>query len=115
LTDDVLADIIQAKSFQHVDFGSIRASAQEWAMNTNTVNQVWDGTEPDDFEVLPGIGELYERRLYNAGICTYEALAAMSVERLAEICQAPRMRTPDYGAWIVEARALAAEKEGDES
>ena len=68
----------------------------------------WDGTPPDDFEVLPGIGEIYERRLYEAGICTYEALAATSPEQLTDICKAPPMRTPDYAAWIAMATDLAA-------
>ena len=69
-----------------------------------------DGTSPDDFDGLPEIGEVYERRLYEAGICTYEAMAAATPEQLAAICKAPPMRTPNYAAWIATAADLSAAK-----
>lgn len=88
----------------------IRSSAMQLSVQTNTIGRAWDGSPPDDFEVLEGIGEVYERRLYEAGICTYEAMAATTVERLGEICQAPDWRKPNYAAWIAKATELAAAK-----
>jgi predicted flap endonuclease-1-like 5' DNA nuclease len=90
------------------DYDAIRASALQQATESNSVGRTWDGTPPDDFEVLAGIGEIYEKRLYEAGICTYEALAATPKERLAEICAAPKGRAPDYDEWIAEAYRRAA-------
>jgi len=78
------------------------------AAETNSMGRGWSGAPPDDFEALGGIGEIYERRLYDAGICTFEALAATTPERLAEICQAPALRGADYAAWIAHAAELAA-------
>jgi predicted flap endonuclease-1-like 5' DNA nuclease len=103
---DELATILNVRAFQGVDLDTIKAAAMRQAVETNSLGRAWDGTPPDDFAGLPGIGEVYERRLYEAGICTFAALAATSAERLAEVCQAPRARTPDYAAWI----ALAAER-----
>jgi predicted flap endonuclease-1-like 5' DNA nuclease len=80
------------------------------AVQTNTLGRAWDGTPPDDFEVFEGIGEVYERRLYEAGICTYEALAASTTERLQEVCQAPDWNRPNYAAWIAKSTELAAAK-----
>jgi predicted flap endonuclease-1-like 5' DNA nuclease len=61
-----------------------------------------------DFKPLAGLGSVFEGRLYDAGICTYAALANATVEQLAQICQAPAWRTPDYASWIAEARARLA-------
>lgn len=110
LTDDALAAILEARA--GVDLEAIKSSAMKLAIETNSQGRTWSGTPPDNFEALVGIGELYERRLYSAGICTYEALAATSPERLAEICQAPAMQMPDYAAWVTTATELVAARSG---
>ena len=70
-----------------------------------------DGTAvADDFEPFKGIGPVFERRLYDAGICTYQALADATVEQLAAICKAPAWRTPDYANWITQAKELLAQQ-----
>ena len=51
---------------------------------------------------------MYEGRLYDAGICTYTALATATVEQLAAICKAPAWRMPDYAGWIAQAAARVA-------
>jgi predicted flap endonuclease-1-like 5' DNA nuclease len=112
LSNERLADILEAKSFQDVNYDAIRAGAREWAEKTDSIGRLWDGTEPDDFEILEGIGDVYESRLYEAGICTYETLASTSEERLAEICHAPSFRRPNYAAWIETARAKVAQRRG---
>ena len=90
IPQDELSEILEIQDFQDVDLESIQKQAKELAESTESMGRIWDGTEPDDFEVLEGIGEVYERRLYAAGICTFSALAELSVEKLTEICQAPR-------------------------
>jgi predicted flap endonuclease-1-like 5' DNA nuclease len=107
---DQLSAILGPESLHGVDLEAIKAAAVQLAAQSHSIGRTWDGTPPDDLEVLPGIGEVYERRLYEAGICTYEALAAISVEQLTEICKAPPMRTPDYAAWIDLATDLSAAK-----
>jgi predicted flap endonuclease-1-like 5' DNA nuclease len=104
----LLGEILEVEEFQDVDLEGIQASAMAIAVETNTVNRVWDGTPPDDFEPFEGIGVIYERRLYSAGICTYEALAAATAEYLEGICQPPPMSKPDFSAWIRRAKELAA-------
>lgn len=101
-----LAATLHIGSLPGVDLDAIKAAAMRLAVESNSLGRAWDGTPPDDFEVLPGIGEVYERRLYEAGICTFDALAATPPERLVEICKAPPMRAPDYAAWV----SLAAER-----
>jgi predicted flap endonuclease-1-like 5' DNA nuclease len=98
-----LATILAIQSYQDVDLPAIKASAMQLAVETNSLGRAWDGTPPDNFEALEGLGEIYERRLYEAGICTYDALMATSAEQLAKICNAPPMHTPDYNAWIATA------------
>ncbi len=113
LPDEALATILDAQSFQDIDLGAIKASAMQLAAESNSLGRTWDGTSRDDFDRLPGIGEVYERRLYEAGICTYAAMAAATPERLADICRAPAMRTPDYQSWIATAAELSAAGRSD--
>ena len=110
VADDRLGEILAVKDFQSVDFETIRTDARRLAEESGTVERTWDGTPPDDFEVFEGIGEVYEGRLYNAGICTYRALAGATVEQLAQVCKAPAWRLPDYAAWIAQAKVLLAQR-----
>lgn len=110
LPAEELGRILEVKPFQDVDLGAIKEAAMNMAAQTNSLGRAWDGSPPDDFYSLPEIGEVYERRLYEAGICTYEAMAAATPEQLADICKAPPMRTPDYAAWIATAAELSAAK-----
>ena len=81
------------------------------AKESDTQGRTWAGADPDDFEPIGGIGHTFELRLYNAGICTYEALMNSSVEQLAEIIKPPkRFKTPDYANWQAQAAELAAKK-----
>ena len=108
MPDEELIDILDLKRFQGVDLAAIKADALRLANETNSAGRVWDGTPPDDFEILEGIGQIYERRLYSAGICSYESLAEATPERLAEICKAPAFHRPDYAFWIAQARKMVA-------
>ncbi len=105
---DELVNILGAEAIHGVDIERIKAEALQLADQTHSMGRSWDGTPPDDFDVLSGIGEIYERRLYEAGICTYESLSGATVEQLTAICKAPPMRTPDYAAWIAAAAELVA-------
>jgi predicted flap endonuclease-1-like 5' DNA nuclease len=115
MTDEELTDVLEIMPFQDVDLAEIRASAMALAVESGTVNRIWDGTEPDDFETFEGIGVIYERRLYNAGYCTYEALAAATPEELEAICRPPAFNKPDFASWIATAQILAAAKGASEA
>jgi predicted flap endonuclease-1-like 5' DNA nuclease len=104
--DQILAEILKVEAFQDVDLADLKRQAAGLAVETGSEGRVWEGPAPDDFERIEGIGDVYERRLYAAGICTYEALAGATVAQLAEICQAPEFAVPDYASWIAQARGL---------
>ncbi|MFN2138296.1 MAG: DUF4332 domain-containing protein [Candidatus Promineifilaceae bacterium] len=112
LSNETLKDILEVETFQDVDPAEIRRSAMELAVASGTTNRVWDGTPPDDFEPLEGIGITFERRLYDAGICTYRALAASTVEELERICHPPNFQKPNLGNWIAQAKRLVVAGEG---
>ena len=99
-----LARILDIRDFQRVDLEGIRREAQALAEATDTLGQVWSGERPDDFDSLPGMGPTYLNRLYDAGVCTWEHLAATTPEELAAIVQAPSWNQPDFAAWIETAR-----------
>lgn len=106
--DDFLRSVLG--TLVDIDLSAIKADALRLAESTGTMFYSWDGTAPDDFESFPGIGEVYESRLYEAGICTYEALAGCTVEQLQAICKATEMRRPPYTEWIARAKRLASQK-----
>ena len=110
LTPEELTYTLGIQEFQKVDLAAIKADALRLANETNTLDRTWDGTPPDDLELVEGIGATYEGRLYDAGICTYAALAAATPERLAEICKAPEFATPDYAAWIAQASRFVGKR-----
>ena len=95
------------------NFQTIREDARRLAVETDSVDRFWQGPMPDDFEPLEGIGETFKRRLYAAGICTFEALANATIEQLTAICPPSRLRTPNYADWIAQARILAQQKRAE--
>ena len=60
----------------------------------------------DDLQLINGIGPVYEKKLREAGIKTYQALANLSDEEMHAIIQ-PSGRTPDYTAVRAAARELS--------
>ncbi|MCX7853197.1 MAG: helix-hairpin-helix domain-containing protein [Caldilineales bacterium] len=99
---------------RRLDWDAIRQSALALAQTTDTVGLVWSGTRADDFVALPGLGKALARRLYEAGILTYEDLAQKTPEQLAAVFGVPPGGRFDYEAWIAEARRRVASA-GDET
>lgn len=64
-------------------------------------------TRRDDLLRIKGIGEVFQDRLYEAGVTTYDALAAKSAEEVAAIIKPEEWQNYDFFAWIREADALA--------
>ena len=61
--------------------------------------------QPDNLTAIYGIGDLYERLLYQVGIFTWDQLSRVDAETLQQITRAlPTSNTP---AWIEQARVLA--------
>lgn len=60
---------------------------------------------PDPLWRVRGIGVIYQKRLYEAGIFTWHQLASSDVETLRAATQAPA--TSDPTLWIAQARELA--------
>ena len=60
---------------------------------------------PDNLTAIYGIGDLYERRLYQVGIFTWDQLSRVDAETLQQITRA--LPSSDTRAWPVQARELA--------
>ncbi|HEX9074531.1 MAG TPA: hypothetical protein VF932_02080 [Anaerolineae bacterium] len=112
LSNADLKRILELSALQanRLNLTAIRAHARKMARETKSLGRKWTQSEPDDFEPMEGIGHTFEKRLYDAGICTYESLASASVQLLEAICHAPAQVKPDYAAWIKQAKSLAAKK-----
>jgi predicted flap endonuclease-1-like 5' DNA nuclease len=64
---------------------------------------------PDNLTAVHGIGDLYERRLYQVGIFTWHQLSRMDAETLQQITKALPSSNPQ--GWIDQARELAMANE----
>ena len=60
--------------------------------------------KPDDLMAIKGIGPTFAKRLAEAGVTTYAALAEATPEHLREITKAPPMAEPDK--WFAQARQM---------
>ena len=69
--------------------------------------------QPDDLQVIEGIGPKISTILREAGVITFAQLASTDVGRLREILQATGIRLNDPTAWPEQA-ALAAEGRWDD-
>lgn len=93
------------------DLDGIRLDAARLARETRSVGRRWNGSEPDGLAQLEGIGPAAEKKLHDAGICTFETLARTSAERLAEVWPGSPQRPADHAAWIAQAAARAAARD----
>jgi len=66
-----------------------------------------NGNRPDPLTDIRGIGDVYERRLYEAGVFTWHELSLVDVDTLRAITRALPSSSPE--SWIEQARRLAVE------
>ena len=65
------------------------------------------GRKTDRLQDISGIGQVYARKLNDAGIYTFTDLADVSIERLTEIINPQEWQSLDFDAWIRQARTYA--------
>lgn len=79
------------------------------ALRVETVAQPAQSfTNKDPLEKIDGIGQVYQQKLYEAGIQTFAQLAAASPSRITEIIEPQNWQTIDVMKWRREAALFAA-------
>lgn len=63
-------------------------------------------TEPDDLTAISGIGPTFAKRLQDAGISTFEALAALDEKRIKEVTGVADWQANPQ-EWIAAAKSMA--------
>jgi predicted flap endonuclease-1-like 5' DNA nuclease/predicted nucleic acid-binding Zn-ribbon protein len=91
---DKLYEVLEAD----LEYGPWITEAQGYASN--------EGQYRDHLEKVDGIGQVYQGRLFEAGVYSFEDLAAQSDDRIREIVQ-PGERDVEIGKWKLEALELA--------
>ena len=74
--------------------------------DAEAVDDTSDNPENDDLTAINGIGPTFAKRLQEAGITTYQALAALTVEKIIEITHVAEWQA-DPNEWIAEAKTMA--------
>ena len=64
-------------------------------------------THPDDLTAIRGIGRIYQWKLRDAGISSYEHLINTTPERLREILEVQAWRKFEPEVWIEQAKVLS--------
>lgn len=72
-----------------------------------TTNAPSELSSADQLQDINGIGQIFAKRLNEAGIYTFAQVSELSPERLQEIIQPQEWQTLDFAAWIAQARTLA--------
>lgn len=80
---------------------------QPYVATSSTPSAPASGNRPDPLSDIRGIGDVYEQRLYEAGIFTWHELGQVDVDTLRAVTKA--LPTSDPNSWIEQARHLAAE------
>jgi predicted flap endonuclease-1-like 5' DNA nuclease len=62
---------------------------------------------PDHLQDVNGIGQVYAKRLNDAGVYTFAQLSELSPDRLREIIQPQEWQSLDFASWITQARTFA--------
>ncbi|MBS1720203.1 MAG: hypothetical protein JST35_07140 [Armatimonadetes bacterium] len=65
------------------------------------------GDVRDDLEEIDGIGPVFERKLYDAGIFTFAQLAATSPAKITEIIKPQNWQRIEPDKWIAESAEFA--------
>jgi predicted flap endonuclease-1-like 5' DNA nuclease len=65
------------------------------------------GTAKDPLIDIDGIGPVFEKKLWDAGVLTFAQLASTSEERIREIIQPKNWQKIEADKWIAEAAAFA--------
>ncbi len=64
----------------------------------------------DRLQLVNGIGNVFAQRFNEAGVLTYDQLAALDSERIIEIVEAKSWQKIDAESWIEQARELSANR-----
>lgn len=69
---------------------------------------------PDPLIDINGIGPVYQQKLFDAGVYTFEQLAAMTSDQLTAIIQPEEWQKVDFDRWIAEAKQFASRQQARE-
>lgn len=81
----------------------LRDLQRQTAAGSQPPPPAYDDSLADDLRLIEGIGPTYAKRLHDAGITSFEALAALPAEQLVEITGVRSMETAVE--WIVAAES----------
>lgn len=66
--------------------------------------EFYQRTHPDDLTVIKGVGPVYQWKLRDAGVNTYQQLAASDPDQLHRLLDIKEWQRTDIASWIEQAR-----------
>ncbi len=107
---DLLDELAKAKGkIRELQLGGEKEMAvSQPGITLPPVKKAAKASAADDLTMINGIGPVYARRLQEAGITTFAALAAQDPERLGEIVKLREWQAGTPSEWIAQAAELSA-------
>jgi len=111
--EERLASIIEGAGLRAGDYAAWLEEAEMRAAGKRVPRKVGAAAEPvgipaQDLAAIRGIGDVFEQKLYEAGIMTFADLAAETVAQLEAIIQPQEWQEVDFAGWVAQARDLAS-------
>ena len=94
---------------REAEFNTVRQELERQKVQYDDLGRQFEqymATHPDDLTAIRGIGRIYQWKLRDAGISSYEQLTNTTPERLREILEVPAWRKFEPESWIEQAKVL---------
>jgi len=98
VTSDEEARLRKELDVARLEINNLQSRVQQQTNSTREVDRLQD---------VEGIGQVYLRKLNDAGIYTFAELAEVSIDRLTEIINPQEWQSLDFDGWIRQARTFA--------
>lgn len=104
---EIPAEVLQRRDEEIGQFREQLAEAQSRLEALRDEFSEYRQTHPDDLTVIKGIGSVYQWKLHDAGVNTYDELAESEPEKLRRMLDIKEWQATDVESWIEQARDWA--------
>jgi len=110
LASHTLADFLRLRDAELRELRDQSAATQARLESLRGEFDAYQRTHPDDLTVIKGVGPVYQWKLRDAGVNTYQQLAASDAEQLRRMLDVKNWQRVNIESWVQQARDWAQRK-----
>ena len=107
LASETLADFLRRRDEEIRELREQLVAADAGLDDLRGQFEVYQRTHPDDLTVIKGIGTVYQWKLRDAGVNTYDQLAGADPDQLRRMLDIKNWQRVDIESWVSQARDWA--------